>query len=160
MTFAPHAVFCEDCHRLTPADDVERRPHETVLIAECRCGHVVSRVFPTLLSRASSRPPVRDGASRANRPSRLRRSRRRTRSQSTTASSKRLPLMAGGLPFGGQAFPRPSLSLPPYSSTAFDAATAPTTPGSPPAGASRRGCSVSVTTAQGLTSRPGSPSVM
>ncbi len=72
MTFAPHPIFCEDCHRLTPADDVERRPHGTVLIAECRCGHVVSRVFPTLLSRASSRPPARDGASRANRPSRLR----------------------------------------------------------------------------------------
>ena len=52
MTFAPPAIFCEDCHRLTPADHVERRPHETVLIAECHCGHVVSRVFPTLLSRA------------------------------------------------------------------------------------------------------------
>ena len=73
MTFAPPTIFCEDCHRLTPADDVERRLHETVLIGECPCGHVVSRVFPTLLSRASSGPPGRDGASRANRPSRLRR---------------------------------------------------------------------------------------
>jgi hypothetical protein len=74
MTFAPSAIICDDCHRLAPADDVERRPHETVLIAECRCGHVVSRVFPTLLSRASSRPPARDGTSRANRPTSLRRS--------------------------------------------------------------------------------------
>ena len=50
MTFAPPAIFCEDCHHLKPADDVERRPHATVVIAECRCGHFVSRVFPTLLS--------------------------------------------------------------------------------------------------------------
>ncbi len=95
MTFAPPAIFCEDCQRLTAADDVERRPHETVLIAECRCGHVVSRVFPTFLSRASSPPSARDVASRAYRSSRLRRSRCRTRSQNTTASSKRLPLLAG-----------------------------------------------------------------
>ncbi len=85
MTFAPPAIFCEDCDRLTPADDVERGPHENVLIAECRCGHIVSRVFPTLLSRASFRHPALDGALRANRQSRLRRSRRRTRSQNTTA---------------------------------------------------------------------------
>jgi hypothetical protein len=67
MTFAPPAIFCEDCYRLTAADDVVRRSHETVLIAECRCGHVVVRVFPTLCSRDRSRPPARDGASRANR---------------------------------------------------------------------------------------------
>jgi len=57
MTFAAPSIFCEDCYRLTAADDVERRPHETVLIAECRCGHVVLRVFPTLRSRARSHPP-------------------------------------------------------------------------------------------------------
>ncbi len=181
MTFAPPAIFCEDCHRLTPADDVERRPHGTVLIAECRCGHVVSRVFPTLLSRASSRPPARDGASRANRPSRLRRSRRRTRKeplpdqiaehdrlvQETPADGRRPSVWRAGvspsvielaavLEYGVCPLQQKSK----LAMTPCDAAMAPTTPGSPPAGASRRVCSGSVTTAQRLTSRPGSASVM